>query len=106
MVRVEALDRRACRKPPHLERIAEFIGGGHDQFDAGDERDAELFSESFDVFPDRLLQLVEWDRAEVLVVNFNSGQTFSINDLPISTLNNLTYRSANNSHSTGCAIKA
>ena len=70
-MRVETLDRRTCRKPPDLQRIAEFIGGGDDKFHAGHERDAELFSESLDVFPDSLLQLVQWDRAEALVINFN-----------------------------------
>ena len=80
VVRVETLDRRSCRKPPDLERIAEFIGGGHDKLDAGDERDAELFSESLDVFPDSLFQLVQWDRAESLVINFNNGSVFFMTD--------------------------
>ena len=71
MVRVETLYRRSCRKPPDLERIAEFVGSGNDKFDSGDERDAELFSECLDVFPDSLLQLIQWDRAESFVINFN-----------------------------------
>ncbi len=77
VVRVETLDRRSCRKPPDLERIAEFIGSWNDKFDSGDERHAELFSESLDVFPDSLLQLVQRDRAESSCNQFQRGQTFS-----------------------------
>ena len=76
VVRVETSDGRPCRESPHLERIAELIGGGDDKFDAGDERNAELLAKSLDVFPDCLLQLIQWNRAESLVINFNRVRLF------------------------------
>lgn len=71
VVRVQPLYGGAGGEPLNHDRIAEFIGSGNDEFDSGDEGDAEFFSERLNVFPDSLLQLVQWDRAESLVINFN-----------------------------------
>ena len=64
VVRVEALYGRASGQPFNHEGIAEFIGGGDDQFHARHVCDAEVLFERLDIFPKRLLQFVEWDRAQ------------------------------------------
>ena len=45
VVRIETLHRRACRKPPDLQRIAKFVGGRDNKFSALDVRDAEFVLE-------------------------------------------------------------
>ena len=68
---------RAGRQPFNHDGIAVLVGGGNDQLHAGHVRHAELLFERLDVFPDRLLQLVDGDGAEALIINFNTGQTSS-----------------------------